>query len=90
MAKELKEEGFSDIPGHSHFYQCVKKYDDIMEGDQNESDVEHSESDNDYSCETPRKKLNTSLDTMIISPVHLHGVKDNDLKKNPVPTFAKC
>ena len=45
-----------------------------MEGDQNESDVEQNESDNDYSCETPRKKVNTSLDTMGISPVHLHGV----------------
>ena len=45
-----------------------------MEGDQNESDVEQNESGNDYSCETPRKKVNTSLDTMGISPVHLHGV----------------
>ena len=48
-----------------------------MEGDQNESDVEQNESDNDYSCETPRKELNTSLDTMGISPVHLHGVAQN-------------
>ena len=45
-----------------------------MEGDQNESEVEQNESDNDYSCEMPRKKLNTSLDTMGISPLHLHGV----------------
>ena len=45
-----------------------------MEGDQNESDIEQSESDNAYSCEMPRKKLNTSFDTMSISPVHLHGV----------------
>ena len=45
-----------------------------MEGDQNELDVEQNESGNDYSCETPRKKLITSLDTMGISPVHLHGV----------------
>ena len=37
-------------------------------------DVEQNESDNEYSCETPRKKLNTSLETMAISPVHLHGV----------------
>ena len=41
---------------------------------ENESDVEQNESDNDYSCKMPRKKLNTSLDTMGISPVHLHGV----------------
>ena len=45
-----------------------------MEGDQNESDVEQNESDNYYSCEMPRKKLNTSRDTMGIFPVHLHGV----------------
>ena len=57
--------------------QCIRKYDNTMEYDQNESDVEQNESDNDYSCETPRKKLNTSLDTMGISPVHLHGVAQN-------------
>ena len=45
-----------------------------MEGDQNESKVEQNEPDNDFSCEMPRKKLNTSLDTMGISPLHLHGV----------------
>ena len=44
-----------------------------MEGDQNKSDVEN-ESDNDYSCETSRNKFNTSPDTMVIFPVHLHGV----------------
>ena len=31
-------------------------------------------SDNDCSFEMPRKKLNTSFDTMGISPVHLHVV----------------
>ena len=65
MAKGLKAKGYNVIPGHSLCRQCVKKY--IIEGDQNESD-------NDYSCKMPRKKLNTSLDTMGISPVHLHGV----------------
>ena len=74
MAKELIAKGYNVIPGHSIGRQCVKKYDNIMEGDQNESDVEQNESDNDYSCEMPRKKLNTILDTMGISPVHLHGV----------------
>ena len=73
MAKELKAKGYNVIPGHFLCCQCVKKY-NIMEGDQNESYVEQNESDNDYSCETPRKKLNTSLDTMGISPAHLHGV----------------
>ena len=73
MAKELKAKGYNVIPGHSLCRQCVKKY-NIIECDQNESDVEQNESDNDYSCETPRKKLNTSLDTMGISPVHLHRV----------------
>ena len=73
MAKELKAKGCNIIPGHSLCCQCVKKYDDIMEGDQNESDVEQNKSDNDYSCEMPRKKLNIFLDTMGISPIHLHG-----------------
>ena len=45
-----------------------------MEGDPNGSDVGQNESDNGYSRETQRKKLNTSLDTMGISPVHLHDV----------------
>ena len=48
-----------------------------MEGNQDESDVEQNESDNDYSSEMLRKKLNTSLDTTGISPVHLHGVAQN-------------
>ena len=74
MAKEVKAKCYNLISGHSLRCQCVKKYDNIMEGDQSESDVEQNESDNDYSCETPRKKLNTRLDTMGISPVHLHGV----------------
>ena len=74
MAKEVKAKCYNLISGHSLRCQCVKKYDNIMEGDQNESDVEQNESDNDYSCEMPRKKLNTSLDTKGISPVHLHGV----------------
>ena len=77
MAKEVKTKGYNLISGHSLCCQCVKKYDNIMEGDQNESDVEQNESDNEYSCETRRKKLNTSLDTMGISPVHLHGVAQN-------------
>ena len=72
-ATELKTKGYNVIPGHSLRRQCVKKY-DIMEGNLDESDVEQNESDNDYFCETPRKKLNTSLDTTGISPVHLHGV----------------
>ena len=77
MTRELKAKGYNVIPGHSLCRQCVKKYDNIMEGDQNESDVEQNESDNDCSCEMPRRKLNTSLDTMGISPVHLHGVAQN-------------
>ena len=74
MVKELKAKFCSVIPGYSLCCQCIKKYDNTMEHDQNQSDVEQNESDNDYSCKTPRKKLNTSLDTMGISPVHLHGV----------------
>ena len=66
VAKELKAKGYNIIPGHSLCLQFVKKYDYIMEGDQNESDVEQNESDIDYFCETPRKKLNTSLDIMDI------------------------
>ena len=85
MAKELEAKGYNVIPGHSLCHQCVKKY-NIMEGDQNESDVEQNESDNDYSCETPRKKLNTSLDTMGISPVHLHGVAQH----NRASTAKRC
>ena len=78
MAKEVKAKGFNVIPGHSFCRQCVKKYDNIMEDDQHESDVEQNESNNDYSCQTPRKKLNTSLDTMGISPDHLHGVAQHN------------
>ena len=44
MAKELKAKRYNVILGHSLCRQCVKKY-NIMEGDQNESDVEQNESD---------------------------------------------
>ena len=74
MAKELKAKYQIVNPGYSLTCKCVKKYDNIMEGDQNDSNVEQNEADNDYFCETPRKKLNIRLDTMGISPVHLHGV----------------
>ena len=33
MLKELKAKGYNVIPGHSLCRQCVKKYDNIMEGD---------------------------------------------------------
>ena len=74
MAKELETKGYNVIPGHSLCRQCVKKYDNIMEGNQNESGVEQNESDNDYSCETLWKKLSTGLDTMGISTIHVHRV----------------
>ena len=74
IVKKLKAKGYNVFPGHSFCLQCVRKCDNIIVGDQNESDVEQNESHNEYSCKTPRKKLNTSLDTMGISPVHLHGV----------------
>ena len=45
-----------------------------MESDQNEPDVKQNESDDDCSCEMPRKKLNTILGTMGIFPIRLHGV----------------
>ena len=86
MAKELKAKGYKVIPGHSVCRQFVKKYDNIMEGDQmeNESDVEQNESDNGYSCKMPRKKLNTSLNTMGIFPVHLRGVAQHRLQLQKV------
>ena len=45
--KEPKAKGYNVIPGHSLCRQRVKKYDNIIERDQNESDVEQNESDND-------------------------------------------
>ena len=86
MAKELKAKGYKVISGHSVCRQFVKKYDNIMEGDQmeNESDVEQNESDNGYSCKMPRKKLNTSLNTMGIFPVHLRGVAQHRLQLQKV------
>ena len=74
MAKELETKGYNVIPGHSLCRQCVKKYDNIMEGNQNESGVEQNESDNDYSCETLWKKVSTGLDTMGISTIRVHRV----------------
>ena len=74
MTKGLKVKGYNVIPEHSLCRQCVKRYDNIIDNDKKESDVEQNESDNYYSCETPRKDLITSLEPMGISPVHLNGV----------------
>ena len=40
MAKELKAKYCIVNPGYSLTCKCVKKYDNIMEGDQNDSNVE--------------------------------------------------
>ena len=78
MAKELKAKGYNVIPGHFLCCQCVKNYDNIMEGDQNESDIEQNESDNDYSCETPRKKVPAF--TLWVSPLSIYMVLLNTVR----------
>ena len=97
MAKELKSKGYEVIPGQSLCRQCVKKYDDIMTDDQTESeieqievDVQQLESENDYSCETPKKKLNTSLDAMGVSPVCLHGVAQHSRASTARNKFSRA
>jgi len=78
MAKRLREHGKSVIPGQALCRRCnerceiltAKKYE--KEPEINATEQQHDDDFHPY--ESPRKKLNTSLETMEITPVKLHSV----------------
>ena len=85
IVKNLKLKGYTVLPGQTFCQQCVIEYQSIVNKDEKESDNENESSesnkelmideDEDY-CEdeSPRKKLNSSLASVGISPVDIHDV----------------
>ena len=85
-AIKLKEKGYVVVPGQKLCRQCMKKYEDIvsqvkaepekMETEtetEDEIQTETEEEPHEY-MESPKKRLNTSLETVGVSPANLHGV----------------
>ena len=86
MAKILKEKGFNDVlPGQKLCRQCVTEYEKLTKPPENknmteiivtESSQDELASDDDFLLyESPKKKLNSTLESIGVSPVNIHGVK---------------
>ena len=83
MAQQLKVKYFDVQPGHMPCRQCITAYENMNASSQ-DTEVEETPMDDidedalddaTYKVyETPRKRLNTSLETVGVSPVNLHGV----------------
>ena len=63
MAQQLKAKHFDVELGHMLCRQCITAYENIVNASSSDTEVE----------ETPRKRLNKSLETVGVSPVNLHG-----------------
>ena len=85
MTKILKENGFNDVlPGQKLCRQCVTEYEKLTKPPENENMTEIIEtessqdelaSDDDFLLyESPKKKLNSTLESIGVSPVNTHGV----------------
>ena len=97
MAQQLKSRSVDVMPGHMLCRQCIDQYETLINSESRESEMEEDpiddidliddidEAPNDamYDVwETPRKRLNTSLETIGISPVNLHGVPQHSRAKS--------
>ena len=93
MAKELESKGHATTPGQFVCRQCISEYERLinMEDDvptdidecDDISTAEETDADGDADFtyetepETPKKKLNVSLESMDLTPVVLHGVAEH-------------
>ena len=92
MAKVLKEKRFNVLPGQKLCRQCVTKYEKLTKPPENENmteiiDTEFTRrisiSDNDFLLyESPKKKLNLTLESTGVSPVNIHGVAQHSRTSN--------
>ena len=87
MAKILKEKGFNDIlPGQKLCRQRVTEHEKLTKAPENEIMTETIEtkssqdelaSDDDFLLyESPKKKLNSILERVGVSPVNIHGAAE--------------
>ena len=85
MAKTLKDKGFNDaLPGQKLCRQCVTEYEKLTKPPENEITTEIIETENsqdklasndDYLLyESPKKKLNLTLESFGFSAVNFHGI----------------
>ena len=93
MAKILKEKEFNDVlPGQKLCRQCVTEYEKLSEPPENEnmteiiktesSQDELTSDDNFLLYESPKKKLNATLESIEFSPVNIHGVAQHICASN--------
>ena len=93
MAKILKEKGFNDVlPGQKLCRQCVTKdgkltkppeTENITEINETESSQDELASGDDFlQYESPKTKLNSSLETIGVSSVNIHGVAQHSHASN--------
>ena len=97
MAKLLKEKGFIDVlPGQKLCRQCVTEFEKLSKAPENENitETESSQdelaSDDDFlQYESPRKKLNSTLESIGVSPVNIHGVAQHSRTSNAKDKLKK-
>ena len=93
IAKILKEKGFNDLlTGHKLCRQCVTEYEKLTKPPENENMTEIIEtessqdelaSDGDFLLyESPKNKLNLTLESTGVSPVNIHGVAEHICASN--------
>ena len=93
MAKILKEKGFNDVlPGQKLSRQCVTEYKKLTKPLENENMTEIIETessqdelasdDNFLLYESPKKKLDLTLESTGVSPVNIHGVTQHSCASN--------
>ena len=93
MTKILKEKGFNDVlPGQKLCRQCVTEYEKLTKPPENENMTEIIEtessqdklaSDDDFLLyESPKKKLNSTLENIGVSPVNTLGVSQHSRGSN--------
>ena len=84
IVQQLKAKNFDVQPGHMLCRQCITAYENIIKVSSSDTEVEETPVDDidedtlddaTYEVyETPSKRLNTSLETIGVSPVDLHGI----------------
>ena len=93
MAKILKEKGFKNVlPGQKLCSQWVTKYgkltkppeiENMTEIIEAESSQDELASDDDFLLyESPKKKLNSTLESIGVFPVNIHGVAQHSSNSN--------
>ena len=104
MAKILKSKNFNVIPGQKFCRHCMEKYNTLLESDNEMTEPEEditepvnktTELDEPYVeeevCESsPRKRqLNSSLESIGVSPVNVHGVAQRSRALNAKSKLRK-